>query len=459
MKVLRHLPRFRHAYRALQKLADREQWLRADIEELQLERLNALWQHAVRVVPYYRNLARELRLPDRFNDLTEFTGRVPILSKETVRTRHEEFLAPNHAAGHWHYTGGSTGTPTGVFWATHAHREMLRAKYRFYDMWGVDVLDPIVFLWGHAASFAPGWKGQVAKVRRPFEDRLRNRLRLSAYCLGAEEIRNYLEQIERFRPAAIYAYSSAAYLLAQGALEHGFKCDSLKFVNLTAEPAYPHIVAAVEKAFGVPAINEYGSAECGFVAGEGPDRTIRIREDIALVEAVPSSDGRYDIIQTILTNDAFPLIRYDIGDITDAPIEKPDRGFAMLKNIAGRSNDFLQCRSGRSLHPVWFMTVLDQTGGIRRYQIHQHSGGAVEVDLELQPSASVDVDTLRQRFTQQLEGFPVDVRLVDTVEQTAAGKHRWIRSDMTGLALTSPVVETASGSTVPPTDNDCPSQD
>ncbi len=227
--------------------------------------------------------------------------------------------------------------------------------------------------------------------------------------------------------------------------QEDFRCDSLKFVNLTAEPAYPHIVEAVEQGFGVPAINEYGSAECGFVAGEWPDRTIRIREDIALVEAEARDDGRYDIIQTILTNDAFPLIRYDIGDITDAPIEKPAQGFAILKNIAGRSNDFLQCRSGRSLHPVWFMTVLDQTGGIRRYQIHQQTDGSVSVDLEPMPSATVDTDLLRQRFGAQLEGYPVQVRIVDAVAQTAAGKHRWIRSDMAPAPATASSASTCGG--------------
>jgi hypothetical protein len=54
MKVLRFLPRFRKAYRSLETYAARESWSREAIESYQLERLNALWEHAVAHVPYYR---------------------------------------------------------------------------------------------------------------------------------------------------------------------------------------------------------------------------------------------------------------------------------------------------------------------------------------------------------------------------------------------------------------------
>jgi phenylacetate-coenzyme A ligase PaaK-like adenylate-forming protein len=417
------------------ELARHEQWSREAIEACQLDRVNQLWRHAVARTTYYRRMAEEYRLPDQFQSLAEFRERVPVLTKETVRARHQEFLDPGHGAGHWHYTGGSTGTPTGVFWSKTAHLEMLRAKYRFYDAWGVDVFDRMVFVWGHAASFAPGWKGRLAKWRRPLEDGLRNRLRLSAYRLGPEECRDHLRRIAAFRPSAIYAYSSAAWLLATEALQTGWTCPGLKFVNLTAEPAYPHIVAAVELAFGVPAINEYGSAECGFVAGEAPDRTLRVREDIVLVETLPNADGRFDIVQTVLTNRAFPLLRYDIGDVTDAPLHTPQTGFAILENVAGRSNDSLVCRSGRRLHPVWFMTVLDQSSAVRRYRIHQRSDGAVSAELELLPQAPpLDIPQLARRIREQLEGYPVSVTAVDRVEQTAAGKHRWISSELSSAA-------------------------
>ena len=54
MTLLRCLPRFRKAYRAMEIYQERESWSRWKIESFQLDRINALWQQAVRHVPYYQ---------------------------------------------------------------------------------------------------------------------------------------------------------------------------------------------------------------------------------------------------------------------------------------------------------------------------------------------------------------------------------------------------------------------
>lgn len=93
----------------------------------------------------------------------------------------------------------------------------------------------------------------------------------------------------------------AGYLLALEAEQIGFQCDSLKIVNLTAEPVFPHIVRKCQQVYQVPTVVEYGSVECGFLAGEWPDRTLRVREDLTIVETLPRDDGRFDIVLTIST--------------------------------------------------------------------------------------------------------------------------------------------------------------
>src|SRR5262245_46799243 len=268
MNMMRLLPRFKEAYDTLDVLAHRESWSRTQIEAFQLERLNSVWQHAIAHVPHYRRLARESRLPERFQNLAEFQASVPLLSKATVKMQPKAFLSDQPGPGGWRRTGGSTGTPMQVFWSHDAHLEMLRSKYRSQDSWGLDIFDRTAYLWGHSASFAPGLPGRVARIRQPLEDRLRNRIRLSAYSLGHEDLRQYLARIARFRPVSLYGYSRAITLLAQEAEVVGFACDSLKLVVLTGEPAFPHLVDTIERTFGVPAVVEYGSIECGQIAHE-----------------------------------------------------------------------------------------------------------------------------------------------------------------------------------------------
>jgi phenylacetate-CoA ligase len=432
MNIIQWLPKFRQAARDLQNLREREDWSRAQIEAMQIERLNDVWAHAVRHVPYYRELARRNGIPERFQTLSQFVESVPLLSRNTVRENVQQFLSEQAGHGGWIRTGGSTGLPTPCYWGRESRQRMLRTKYRHFDMWDVGIFDRVAVLWGHGASFAPGLSGRLARLRIPIEDKLRNRLRLSVYHLGSSDLRQYLRQIERFRPAAIQAYSTAAYMLAQEALETGFHCSSLKLVVVTAEPAYTHMVEAIEKAFQVPCAIEYGSSECGFLAGETPERTLRTRDDAAFLETLPGHNGKFDIVVTGLINRAFPLIRYAIGDVTDAPLNRPETGFGILENVLGRANDVLVCRSGRVLHPSFLQSAVDMSlPGVRSYRAHQNRDGHVNVQLELDNNRRpVATATFKRRFEEQLGGYTVNISIVDKIPTSPAGKHRWVFSDM-----------------------------
>jgi phenylacetate-CoA ligase len=336
---LKLLPRFRRAYDEMEPLAFRERWPRADIEAFQLERLNSVWAHASRHVPWYRELAARTGAPERFDSLEAFRDVVPVLSKSEVGERPEAFLSELAEPGEWHRTGGSTGAPMRNYWSTAAHREILRTRYRHLDLWGFDIFSRTLYLWGHSASLAPGLAGWVERVRAPIEDRLRNRLRLSAYEVGQAALRDYLRRIAEFRPTVVYGYSSALYLLAQEAERTGFRCDSPRLFILTGEPALPVHVDTIERVFDVRTSVEYGAIETGVMASEWPDRTLRVREDVVLIETLPREDGRYEIVPTVLVNPSFPLLRYAIGDVTDAPLDLPRRGFAVLKNVSGRASE------------------------------------------------------------------------------------------------------------------------
>ncbi|MFO0805459.1 MAG: hypothetical protein U0791_20335 [Gemmataceae bacterium] len=413
-------------------LAERERWPRGDIESLQLERLNAVWRHAIAHVPYYRELRGTKRLPARFASLEEYRDALPVLPKAAVRTQPELFLSNRPHPGIWKRTSGSTGIPTRVYWGREAYGEVLRCKYRFQQSWGVGVFDKQAFLWGNGVkSFHGGMLGVATRFRQPVEDWLRNRVRLPAYRLGREDLRSHLRRLAAARPAALYAYSSAAYLLASEAIRSRVRLDSLRVVMVSAEPAFPHVVSTVERAFGVPAVNEYGSSDCGMLAAEQPDRTLRVREDSVILETLPRVDGRHDIIVTVLSNPSFPLLRYAVGDVSDGPIEVPEAGFSRLTNVAGRDNDFLLTRGGQPLHSVRFDYLFENARGVRRYRAHQHRDGSLSVQIEAcEREAPPDVAAIRRETTELLEGYPVDVAIVDAIPPAANGKHRWVLSEL-----------------------------
>lgn len=431
MTPLKLLPRFRRAYRELDALAAREQWMRADIESFQLARVNHLWRHARATVPYYQKLAATLGLPESFESLAEFSARLPVLTRATVQTDGGQLLSRQRSRGSWQVTGGSTGRPARVFWGVDAHLEQLRARYRYLSTWGIDIFDRTAYLWGQRGSLSPGIAGRLQRQSQWLADRLRRRLRCSAYQLSPADLRTYLGRIERYGPSCLYGYSTAVYLLAREALEHQFACETLKLVVLTSEPASRRAIATIEEAFRAPVSLEYGSMECGFIAGQVPGGGLLVREDIVLLETQPRVDGRCDILVTVLTNAAFPLLRYAIGDTTDCPHQRPARGFARLHNVVGRSNDLLVTATGQFLHPAPLESLFEAYPYIRRYCVRQRDDGSVSVCLELaDDTCPIDIGSLRDRIAQLLEGYPVSVDCASSLPLTGAGKHRWISSSV-----------------------------
>jgi phenylacetate-CoA ligase len=428
--ILRFLPRFQKAYRELEILKEREHWTRGMIESFQLTRINALWRHASTHVPYYRELISRFALPGNFSTLAEFTSQVPLLPRDAVKNQPFAFISEKAAHGSWCRTGGSTGKPMDIYWGHDAHLEVLRAKYRQYNQWGLDIFDRIIFLWGHAASLRPGLAGFLSRIKQPLEDRMRNRLRLSAYFLGRDNLQRYLRQIAAFRPSGLYGYGHAVFLLAQEAEKQGFHCDTLKLVILTGEPISQRIVETVENAFGAPAIQEYGSIECGVIAGEWTDRTLRVREDIVFLESIPKADGIYDLVLSLLTNHSFPMIRYSIGDVTSGPLKIPLKGFAILPSVDGRANDLLITQNGRLLSPFLVETLFDQIPGLCRYRVVQEKNGSLNVLLEMmEGQALLDGVTLERRLSKLVEGYQVKVDAVNAIPCMPSGKHCWILSE------------------------------
>lgn len=432
MTLLRWLPRFRAAGQTMREMEARERWSRPEIEVFQLDRLNRLWGHARTAIPYYSRLTAEHRLPDRFHSLADYENRMPVLPRVKVRDRPDDFLSPDRKPGSWALTGGTTGMPMRVYWEHAAHLETLRARYRFLQARGIDIFARCAFLWGHAHSYQRGLAGLLARLRKVTSDWLRNRIRLCAYDLGRSDLRRHLARIAAFGPVWLYGYSRATDLLAQEALVSHFECPSLQLAVLTAEPATPAIVHNVERGLRVQAVVEYGSIDCGVLAAEGDDRLLHVREDLVHLETAPRADGRYDLLVTVLNNPSFPLLRYQIGDVTETPLIRPERGMSRLPSVVGRQNDILVTRTGRLVHATRLDTLFKvETEQVRRFQVHQHTDGSVIATLDmLGPTNQPEVHRLERILTEIVEGFPVEVRPVGDITLTEAGKQRAVVSEL-----------------------------
>lgn len=431
MNVLRYLPRFRKAYQAIEALNQVQSWTTDQIQAHQLAQVNQLWRRAVRESTYYRDLQNQLGLDRDFKSLAEYQHSIPILEKHQVRDHPEQFISSQRQNGRWQRTGGSTGNPTSVFWSNQAHRDNLRLRYAWLSRFDVDIFDPQAFLWGHAGSFAPGLKGKISRFRQPIEDRLRNRLRFSAYAMADSNLDRYLEVMARAKTRWVYGYSSAIFLLANRALETQILPESLKLLVMTGEPAIAEYGRRVKEAFGAPGQIEYGSVECGLLALENLEGRLQIQENQRLVETIPRDDGQYDLVVTVLDNPSFPLMRFRIGDTTSQPLSRPHDGLAVLSDVMGRNNDFLINKDGGYVHANAVKHALEHIPRVKRFQAVQDRDGNLDVLIENQEGTpSIEDAEIVERLETLLQGYPVSLRRVDMIQGNLAGKHTWVKSEL-----------------------------
>lgn len=422
------VPRFRVADRSLRELAEHEGWDRSRIDAYHLTRLQALWDHARKFVPYYRDLAAERGIPENFGSVEDFQKWVPPLEKATVRESPESLLAERRGGGYWLRTSGSTGVFTRVYWEKNAHLEKLRCKYRCEQAWGVGIFDRKAMLWGDVGSGAIGWRDRLEQWTRPWADRMRGRLRLSAYRLCDQDLEAHLQALESHQSISLYGYSSAVTLLARRAAKVGWSSSHLKLVVLTGEPADESMIRECQLGFQCGVAVEYGSVECGLIGYRFPDGQMTVREDLVMVETDPRSDGRFDLLVTVLNNPSFPLFRYRIGDTTDMPLARPDVGFARLLGLAGRANDLLYSRCGTVVHSMAIKHTLESHPAVRRFRATQEMDGRLIVELETDENDAEAFAEEKQRLAEWLDGFPVHIVLTPQLPPSQSGKLRWIQS-------------------------------
>jgi phenylacetate-CoA ligase len=425
-------PRFRCLDAEMNKRSQFEKLTPTERNDIRLLRLNEAWRLATRSTRYYSELCRRFKLPDQFSSFEEFRAAVPRTTKDSVRLDPDAFKIPGRQRGRWMLTGGSTGSPTKVFWKLDGHLESLRDQYWARTWWGVSPFDRQAMLWGHSHSFGEGLKALYLRLTVPLIDWLRGRRRFSAYRLDPDTLRKYYDEMAGFHPKSLYAYASAAHLLACANRGRPSLPQPLSAAFLAAEPILDSYRSAMREVFGCPAVGEYGSIECGMIAYEHPTGGYRVFERAVLVETEKDQSG-YQILITQLRDTGFPLFRYEIGDVTSEPLHLSAEGFEILPTVGGRTLDLIRTPSGNVFHATVLDDILEVIPGLVLYNIHQDRELTIHfkvVTSEGQELAKSSIEGIKQSMFKALqEKMDVTVTVVPGLDRTLAGKHRWITSE------------------------------
>jgi phenylacetate-CoA ligase len=145
-----------------------------------------------------------------------------------------------------------------------------------------------------------------------------------------------------------------------------------------------------------------------------------------------------EIVVTHLATRDFPFIRYRTGDVgvVDAQPCACGRGLPLLKEIQGRSTDFVVARDGTVMHGLALIYTVRDLPGVERFKIVQHSLDCTEVQLVATDAFDAAGEArIRRDFAARLgEGVDIRISRVADIAPERSGKYRYVVSKVDARA-------------------------
>ncbi len=401
---------------------------RPEVEQLQLERLQAMLNRLYSEVSYYRNLLDSIGLsPSEFRSLDQLR-RIPFTRKETLRENYPYglFAVPLREIVRIQASSGTTGQPVVTGYTRNDIKHWTELVARMFCAAGVSK-DDVVQICLDYGLFSGGL----------------------AFHYGAEEIEASVIPASTFNPegqlgimrhyktTALVCVPTYALKLVQVAQEKNVLPQqlSLKTLVLTGEPWPENIRQRIEQAFHVQAFDGYGVSE---VMGPGISyecearNGLHISEDHFIPEIVDPRTSEVlpeaeegELVLTTITKEAFPLLRFRTGDLTalDRTPCSCGRTTVRMKKVAGRVDDavFVQ---GKRVLPSHVGQILQSVEGVvPRFQIVvDKSGMAEELRVRVEMNKRIFSDEMKvlaelkrnvERKIEEVLGVVATVTLVE----------------------------------------------
>lgn len=431
---------------------DAETWTPEHLSSVRDERLARILKHAASRIPFYRE--RVTAAGQRA--LADF----PILTKADVRQHFMGLMTPDVAAQHarnpatgpgysWIEvkTGGSTGMPTTVI-----HDREMRDRGRAGRLYsqrlcGFPIGTPYVRLWGAMGDINQSKVSLQHKVMNA----LSGELLLNAFRMNDDDMTRYLADMRASGLRHAMAYVDAMEQLALFAERRGLASPRLDSIMACAGTVTADTRAHLGRVFGARVHNQYGSRDCTGMACECERGGHHIYTNQLLLEVVDDAgrpvahgtSGR--ILVTLLFNDSFPLIRYEIGDVGALRSEACPCGrpFPLLDRVEGRKLEMLSTTNGGYVSPVYLrhlIGVVHNPGLIRRFQMIQETPTEYRLRVECDTAAGASAfDHAMELILRDLKtvlgpSSNVHVERASNLEETPTGKFLYTINKTAGRA-------------------------
>lgn len=425
----------RHTTVAVRRKLEVSQWWAPErIAELQAQRLRGFVADITRHVPYYRALFARHRVAPHEIASTGDLARLPFLTKSIIRANVDLLRADDARDLRKFNTGGSSGEPLVFYIGNERVSHDVAAKWRATRWWNVDIGDTEIVVWGSPIELGAQdrWRG----VR----DRIMRTELLPAFEMSPAKLDYFVHRIRARKPRMLFGYPSSLALVAKHATMRGIRMNALgiRVAFVTAEQLYPEQRQMIAETFGCAVANGYGSRDGGFIAHACPEGRLHITGEDIVVEIVdgegnPVAPGvAGEIVVTHLATRDFPFVRYRTGDIgvLDAQPCPCGRGLPVLREVQGRTTDFVLAADGTVAHGLAVVYPIRELDSIEAFKVIQETRTRTRVlvvaNAAFGPREEQHIiDGLKARLGDVVE---VIVQRVDQIPAERSGKFRYVQS-------------------------------
>jgi phenylacetate-CoA ligase len=408
---------------------------REDLEQLQLERLQATLNRVYKSVACYKKKFDDAGInPEEIRSLDDL-AQLPFTTKEDLRLNYPYgmFAVPLREVVRIHSSSGTTGKPTVVGYTKNDIHTWSNLVARFMTAAGVTHDDVVQIAFGYGmftGAFGLHYGSETIGA--------------SVIPMSAGNTEKQIMIMQDYRSTVLVSTPSYAITLASRMEQLGIdpKSLSLKVGLFGAEPWSEAMRKEIESRLFISATDNYGLSEIigPGVAGECEYKCgMHLSEDAFIAEIIDPETGKVlpkgnvgELVLTTLTKEAFPMIRYRTRDITSLDYEKCACGRTMvrMKKTMGRSDDMLIIK-GVNVFPSQIEEILFAIEGCEpHYQIVVEREGDMDVlEVHIEVTENIFFDKMKKQkgFVEQVEkkihsvlGVGATVKLV---EPTSLPRH------------------------------------
>jgi phenylacetate-CoA ligase len=366
---------------------------RAEMEKLQLTRLQKTVEKVFENVPFYKEKFDELGIrPEGIQQLSDVT-KLPFTKKQNLRDQYPFglFAVPLDEVTRIHGSSGTSGKPTIVGYTK-----------KDIENWSIIVARAIVTAGGRKSDIFHNAYGYGLFTGGMGLHYGAEKLGAATVPISGGNTERQITIINDFKPRGICGTPSYILNIAEKMEEMGMDPNEngLEYGIFGAEPWSEEMRATLEKKLKLKAVDIYGLSE---IMGPGvaiecheAQDGLHIADDHFLVEVInPDTleqveDGVVgELVFTSLTKEALPIIRYRTGDLATITREKCKCGrtTTRMSRIIGRTDDMIIVR-GVNVFPSEIERALLQVEGlVPHYQIHLVKKGtmdSVELHVEIE---------------------------------------------------------------------------